>query len=79
MQQDSAELDDSIKLVGCPAALKPKIIATIKEYGYVFCAGGMRQSIQGYKFQVNTGASMPFYCKPPQYGPHETKVLNKLI
>ena len=30
MQQNSAELDDSIKLVGFPATLKPKIIATIK-------------------------------------------------
>ena len=39
----------------------------------------MRQPIQGYTFQVYTGASLTFCCKPPQYGPHDTKVMNKLI
>ena len=68
-----------MKLVGCPATLKPKIIATIKEYWDVFCADGMRQPIQGYTFKGYTGASLPFCCKPPQYRPHDTKVMNKLI
>ena len=32
VQQDITELNTSIKLTGLPTALKPKIIATIKEY-----------------------------------------------
>ena len=50
MQQDINELDTSIKLVGCPAALKPKIIATIKYYWDVFCMDRLLQSILGYTF-----------------------------
>ena len=79
MQQDINEIDASIKLVGCTAALKPNIIATIKYYWGVFCMDGLRQPIRGYTFQVDTGASMPSCCKPPQYRPQETKVMNKLI
>ena len=31
IHQDSADIDASIKLAGCSAVLKPKIIATIKK------------------------------------------------
>ena len=79
VNQNSTNINASIKIAGCPAALKPKIIATIKEYWDLLCEDGMQRPIQGYTFQVETGASPLVCCKPPQYGPHDKKVLNKLI
>ena len=39
----------------------------------------MKRPIQGFTFQIDAGDMEPVCCKDHYYGPHETKVINKLV
>jgi hypothetical protein len=45
----------------------------------VFDPEGTLRPIRGYIFNIDTGAHKPVCCKPPQYGPHESVVMRKLL
>jgi hypothetical protein len=63
----------------CPAQHRPIIEALIKEYWDVYCATGMENPIQGFEFTIDTGTSKPICCKVPRYGPHESRVMDRLV
>ena len=48
------------------------------EYWDVFCEQGLRRPIHGFSFQINTGDAKLVCCKHHRYGPHESKVIEKL-
>jgi len=45
----------------------------------VFCEKGLRWPIRGFTFSIDTGNSPPVCCRPPWYGPFETKIMTKLV
>jgi hypothetical protein len=39
---------------------------------------GLQNPIRGFQFSIDTGAREPVCCKPPRYGPHEARIIDKL-
>ena len=54
-QMDSSELERNLKLNGCPMELQSQIKEVVTEYWDVFCERGLRRSIRGFSFQIDTG------------------------
>ena len=44
----------------------------------MFCQDGMQQQMRGFEYSIDIGDNEPVCCKPPRYGPHETRVINTL-
>ena len=78
-KKDMAKLEKNLQLDGCPEELKPEVVSLVKEYWDVFCEEGLKDPIQCFSFQINTGESPPVCCKIPRYGPHEALIINKLV
>ena len=78
-QTDSMELERNLKLIGCPTELQPQIREVVMEYWDVFCEQGLRRPIHGFSFQIDTGDAKLVCCKHHWYGPHELKVIDKLV
>ena len=47
----------------------------VKNIWDVFAPEGIRKPILGYEFTIDTGESGGVFCKPPGYGPNESKVI----
>ena len=77
--QHNAELKRNLQLHITPAKLQPIIEDLIKEYWDVFAEEGVRRNIRGALFHVDTGEIKPVCCKPPRYGPHESRVIDELV
>ena len=73
------EYNESIQWADCPADAKTQIDGLIKEFWDVFASDGMKKSIRGFQFFVDTGAAKPICCQIPRYGPHEARVMTKLV
>ena len=76
---DQAEFDRNFQPQHCPQHLQAQVTDIIKEYWDVFCEKGLRRPIRGFSFQIDTGNNPPVCCPTPRYGPHEAKIINKLI
>lgn len=76
--RDQQEFDDSIQWADCPTHMKPRIEKLIKKYWDVFTKEGLKNSIRGFKFHIDTGAVQPVSCRTPPYGPHESRIILKL-
>jgi hypothetical protein len=63
----------------CPVEHRPVIEAIINDFWDVFDPSGALRPIRRYLFNIDTGNHPPVCCKPPRYGPHESKVMNKLL
>lgn len=57
------------------ASVKDDIIQIIKDYWDCFAVEGVRRTILGYEFAIDTGQCKPVCCKKPAYGPHEAKII----
>jgi hypothetical protein len=79
LTKDEAELKRNLNLKGCPDALQPRVIQFVKDNWDVFAEEGLRNSVRGFTFQIDTGTSKPVDCGAPRYGPNESVVMNKLI
>ena len=73
------EFERNIQWRSCPQEHKQVIEDMIKKYWDVFAKEGGRKNIRGAQFHVDTGTTSPVCVKPPRYGPHEARVINKLI
>mmetsp|Transcript_357 Transcript_357/g.524 ORF Transcript_357/g.524 Transcript_357/m.524 type:complete len:620 (-) Transcript_357:114-1973(-) len=73
------ELETQVQFRDCPNEWKPIFTAIIKEYWDVFAKEGMQKPILGYEFNIDTGTIQPVCCKQPRYGPHESRVMTKLV
>jgi hypothetical protein len=71
-------LEDKMQWRDCPDEWKPVIRALLEEFWDCFDPSGMKRPIRGYKFNIDTGTSKPITCKTPRYGPHESKVMERL-
>ena len=45
----------------------------------VFFEDVFHRPIRGFSFQIDTGNHPPICCKPPKYGPRESKVLRNMV
>ena len=79
LAKDEAELKRNLNLKGCPDALQPRVIQFVKDNWDAFAEEGLRNSVRGFTFQIDTGTSKPVDCGAPRYGPNESVVMNKLI
>ena len=73
------ELARNLQWRDCPDEHKPTMEQLIKQFWDVFAEEGVRNHIRGALFHVDTGEIKPVCCKPPRYGPHETRVINDLV
>mmetsp|Transcript_13167 Transcript_13167/g.31418 ORF Transcript_13167/g.31418 Transcript_13167/m.31418 type:complete len:1848 (-) Transcript_13167:281-5824(-) len=73
------EFESQIQWRDCPTTWKPIFEAVIKSYWDVFAKEGMKRPILGYEFSIDTGEAKPTCCRQPRYGPHESRVMNKLV
>ena len=73
------ELERNLKWRDCPDSLRPQVLSVLRDYWDVFCEAGLRNNIRGFSFRVDTGDCKPICCKSPRYGPHEIKVMTKLV
>ena len=51
----------------------------VKNIWDVFAPEGICKTILGYEFKVDTGSSASVCCRPPSYGPNESKVITKQL
>ena len=63
----------------CLTEHRPVIKTIICIYWDVFDPSGALHPILGYEFNIDVGLHEPVCCKPPRYGPLETKVMEKLL
>ena len=72
--QRSLRINDRI-----PASIRDKIIQSIKDFWDCFATEGVRRTIIGYEFAIDTGTCKPVCCRKPAYGPHEAKIIMEQI
>ena len=72
-------LEKNLKWGDCPTEYRPRILSLIKKYWDVFAPEGLRRHIRGYQCRIDTGDVTPICCKTPRYGPHEARIINKLV
>ena len=58
------------------AKLAKQIVSNIWD---VFAPEGIRKTIFGYKFKIDTGTSAWVCCRPPSYDPNESKVIEEQL
>ena len=75
----SAELKRNLKWHRCPEVHRSAILEIVKEYWDVFCKEGLRRNIRGFSCRIDTGNAEPICCRVPRYGPHESRVITKLV
>jgi len=63
----------------CPNEHRPVIEHIVKQYWDVFDPEGALRHIRGYQFSIDTGNHKPTCVKTPRYGPHESRIMLKLI
>jgi hypothetical protein len=72
------KLDAGLKIgTSCPEHIRDRVIGVVKKYWVNFFAAGSSRPIRGYEFVIDTGDAKPFCCRLPNYGPHESKIINK--
>ena len=73
------ELKMNLQWRDCPEWIKPIVLEMIKDNWDVFAKEGMKKSIRGYEFNIDTGDAKPITCKTPNFGPHEERVIILLV
>ncbi len=76
--QHGEELATELQLRDCPSTWHPVIKSIIQLYWDVFASEGLQNPIRGFQFSIDTGEREPVCCKPPRYGPHEARIIDKL-
>jgi hypothetical protein len=74
-----AQLDKNFPIGACPPEHQESILSIIKEFWDVFDEAGLRNSIRGYQFNIDTGNVKPICCKTPSYGPYEKVIIQKMV
>ena len=74
-----AEMDRNIRWHDCPQEYHPAFTQLIQEHWDIFAEEGLRHPVRGFVCRIDTGDVKPVCCKPPRYGPHESKVMMKLV
>ena len=59
--------------------LRAKVISLVTTYWDVFDPAGIRKTILGYEFKIDTGTSKGICCRPPGYGHYEGSIIMKHI
>ena len=76
----SAELHSNLKIgADAPTDIHTTIISIIKDNWDAFFATGARRPILGFEFCLDTGAAKPVCCRQPNYGHHESKIIQAQI
>ena len=74
----SEELRQELQFRDCPGVWQPVINTIVRMYWDVFSPEGLQNPIRGFQFSIDTGTREPVCCKPPRYGPHEARIIDKL-
>ena len=72
------EIQQELQFRDCPEVWQPVINTIIRMFWDVFSPEGLQNPIRGFQFSIDTGDQKPVCCKPPRYGPHEAKIIDKL-
>ena len=59
--------------------LLPILKKIVTSFWDCFATEGIRRTILGYEFAIDTGDATPVCCKKPHHGPHESKIIQKHI
>ena len=78
-ERHAEELRKNIRWSDCPEEHRATFENLIHKYWDVFAEEGLRRPILGYECRVDTGDVSPVCCKPPRYGPHESKIMGDLV
>jgi hypothetical protein len=74
--RDSAEFDKGFRIDGAiDPAIAADIRAVVQDRWDCFYEDGARNSILGFEFAIDTGASAPVCCPKPHDGLHESKII----
>lgn len=79
-ERDKKEQQDNVTFG--PAVnneVKEKIVGIVKKFWDCFCKEGAKYPVIGYKFSIDTGASLPICCPPPCYRIHKWPIMNREI
>ena len=74
----SKEIKAELQFRDCPPQWQPVIEVIVRMFWDVFSPEGLQNPIRGFQFSIDTGAIEPVCCKPPRYGPHEARIIDKL-
>ena len=73
---DSEELSKDLKFDGnLDLRTKNEVTKIVKDYWDCFATRGVKRTILGYKFGINTAGAKPVCCRKPLYGHYESKVI----
>ena len=73
------ELEKNLQWRDCPQWVRPILREVLEDAWDVFIKEGMKRSIRGFEFHIDTGDARPITCKVPVFGPHEERVILKLV
>jgi hypothetical protein len=72
------ELTKELQFRDCPPMWQPVINTIVRMFWDVFSPEGLQNPIRGFQFSIYTGTREPVCCKPPRYGPHKARIIDKL-
>ena len=73
------ELENYLKIKGCPSDLKEKVKEVVKYYWDLFCEYRFHRPIWGFPLHIDTGNHPPIFCKPTRYSPHKSEFMWNLV
>jgi len=74
----SKEIKEELQFRDCPPKWQPVMEVIVRMFWDVFSPEGLQNPIRGFQFSIDTGTIEPVCCKPPRYGPHEARIIDKL-
>ena len=75
----SAYLREHRKTGHMSASQASRVIDMIKRHWRVFNPDGVRFPVKGYECDIDTGDASPITCGNVNYGPQESKIMEKYI
>ena len=65
--------------MSAPPAAKSMIKKLVMVFWDCSAEDGIKKPRLGFDFDINTDKHTPVCCKKPNYGPHEIKIIMKLL
>jgi len=62
-----------------PPQAKDIIHQLVREFWDIFAKDGLKRTMLGFEFSIDTGSHTPVKCKKPHYRPNESKVIMETI
>ena len=83
LRYDSTRYEKEFSKLGIeesmPEPVKAMVVKLVKSFWDIFAKEGLKRTMLGFEFAIDTGSHTPVKCRKPRYGPNESKVIMETI